>query len=327
VDLLDLLPAVCKNLTNIYFFVKISKEFKVASLAVIAGVILYFGVRFLKGTEVFSTNNVFYVVYESVDGLTASNPVLINGLPVGYVDRIQLLQQENNQLLVTLKIDEKIILGDSTAAVLSTSDLLGSKAIVLDVKNITQPLSEGDTLLAQKDVGIAELVQAKTLPIVDQLDTTITRINFLLAAFVQDTNRVSNTLENVEQTTFQVESMVTENRRDLNEVIRNFRQLSETLADSEQGIAPLMVKLNDVADKLNEIELQSTVMKIDSTMANLQAITRKIEQQEGTMGKLVNDDSLYVNLNQTVADLDSLLVDLKANPKRYVRFSIFGGKD
>ena len=326
-DLLDLLPAVCKNLTNIYFFVKISKEFKVASLAVIAGVILYFGVRFLKGTEVFSTNNVFYVVYESVDGLTASNPVLINGLPVGYVDRIQLLQQENNQLLVTLKIDEKIILGDSTAAVLSTSDLLGSKAIVLDVKNITQPLSEGDTLLAQKDVGIAELVQAKTLPIVDQLDTTITRINFLLAAFVQDTNRVSNTLENVEQTTFQVESMVTENRRDLNEVIRNFRQLSETLADSEQGIAPLMVKLNDVADKLNEIELQSTVMKIDSTMANLQAITRKIEQQEGTMGKLVNDDSLYVNLNQTVADLDSLLVDLKANPKRYVRFSIFGGKD
>ncbi len=218
-------------------------------------------------------------------------------------------------------------MGDSTAAVLSTSDLLGSKAIVLDVKNITQPLSEGDTLLAQKDVGIAELVQAKTLPIVDQLDTTITRINFLLAAFVQDTNRVSNTLENVEQTTFQVESMVTENRRDLNEVIRNFRQLSETLADSEQGIAPLMVKLNDVADKLNEIELQSTVMKIDSTMANLQAITRKIEQQEGTMGKLVNDDSLYVNLNQTVADLDSLLVDLKANPKRYVRFSIFGGKD
>lgn len=306
---------------------KISKEVKVATLAIIAGVILYFGVRFLKGTEVFSSNNTFFVVYESVDGLTASNPVLINGLPVGYVDRIQLLQRNNNQLLVTLKIEDNIILGDSTAAVLSTSDLLGSKAIVLDVKNISRPLDEGDTLLARKDVGIAELVQAKTLPIVDQLDTTITRINYLLAAFVKDTSSVSNALENVEQTTFQVESMVTENRRDLNEVIRNFRQLSETLADSEEGIAPLMVKLNTVADKLNEIELQSTVMKIDSTMANLQAITRKIEQQEGTMGKLVNDDSLYVNLNQTVADLDSLLVDLKANPKRYVRFSIFGGKD
>jgi len=299
----------------------------VASLAIIAGVILYFGVRFLKGTEVFSTNNVFYVVYESVDGLTASNPVLINGLPVGYVDRIQLLQQKNNQLLVALKIDENIVLGDSTAAVLSTSDLLGSKAIVLDVKNISQPLNEGDTLLAQKDVGIAELVQAKTLPIIDQLDTTITRINILLGAFVQDTIRVSNTLENVEQTTFQVESMVTENRRDLSAVISNFRQLSETLADSERGIEPLMAKLNDVADKMNEIELQSTVMKIDSTMANLQAITRKIEQQEGTMGKLIGNDSLYVNLNQTVSDLDSLLVDLKANPKRYVRFSIFGGKD
>jgi len=296
-------------------------------LAVISGVILYFGVRFLKGTEVFSSNNTFYVVYENVDGLTASNPVLINGLPVGYVDVIRLQQKKGNQILVVLKIEENIILGDSTSAILSTSDLLGSKAIVLDVKNINAPLEEGDTLIAAKDVGIAELVQAKTLPIVDQLDTTITRINFLLAAFVEDTSRVSNTLENVEQTTFQVESMVSENRRDLNTVISNFRKLSETLADSEQGIEPLMAKLNDVANKLNEIELQSTVMKIDSTMANLQTITQKIEQQEGTMGKLVNNDSLYVNLNQTVSDLDSLLVDLKANPKRYVRFSIFGGND
>jgi len=307
--------------------VKISKEIKVATLAIIAGVILYFGVRFLKGTEVFSTNNTFYVVYESVDGLAASNPVLINGLPVGYVDRIDLLQQKNNQLLVSLKIDEKIIIGDSTAAVLTTSDLLGSKAIILDIKNINQPLNEGDTLVAKKDVGIAELVQAKTLPIIDQLDTTITKINFLLSAFVRDTSSVSNALENVEQTTFEVESLVTENRRGMNIIINNLQQLSEVLADNKQGIGPLMVKLNNLADSLNDIQIQSTVQKLDRTLANLESITRKVEQQEGTLGKLVSDDSLYVNLNQTVADLDSLLIDLKANPKRYVRFSIFGGKD
>lgn len=298
-----------------------------ATLAIIAGVILYFGVRFLKGTEVFSTNNTFYVVYESVDGLAASNPVLINGLPVGYVDRIDLLQQRNNQLLVSLKIDEKIIIGDSTAAVLTTSDLLGSKAIILDIKNINQPLNEGDTLVAEKDVGIAELVQAKTLPIIDQLDTTITKINFLLSAFVRDTSSVSNALENVEQTTFEVESLVTENRRGMNIIINNLQQLSEVLADNQQGIGPLMVKLNNLADSLNDIQIQATVQKLDRTLANLESITRKVEQQEGTLGKLVSDDSLYVNLNQTVADLDSLLVDLKANPKRYVRFSIFGGKD
>ncbi len=298
-----------------------------ATLAIIAGVILYFGVRFLKGTEVFSTNNTFYVVYESVDGLAASNPVLINGLPVGYVDRIDLLQQRNNQLLVSLKIDEKIIIGDSTAAILTTSDLLGSKAIILNIKNINQPLNEGDTLVAEKDVGIAELVQAKTLPIIDQLDTTITKINFLLSAFVRDTSSVSNALENVEQTTFEVESLVTENRRGMNIIINNLQQLSEVLADNQQGIGPLMVKLNNLADSLNDIQIQATVQKLDRTLANLESITRKVEQQEGTLGKLVSDDSLYVNLNQTVADLDSLLVDLKANPKRYVRFSIFGGKD
>lgn len=306
---------------------KISKEIKVATLAIIAGVILYFGVRFLKGTEVFSNNNTFHIVYESIDGLASSNPVLINGLTVGYVDRIRLLQQKGNQLLVTIKVEDGIVLGASTEAILTTSDLLGSKAIVLDIQDISQPLKEGDTLIARKEVGIAELVQAKTLPIVDQLDTTITRINFLLAAFMKDTSNVSRTLENVEQTSFQVESMIAENRQDLGVVIDNVRLLSETLSDSEQGVGPLMVKLNAVADKLNDIELQATVQKIDSTMANLQAITRKIEQQEGTMGRLVNDDSLYVNLNQTVTDLDSLLVDFRANPKRYVGFSIFGGKD
>ena len=304
-----------------------SKEFKVAALAIIAGIILYFGVRFLKGTEVFTTNNTFYVVYENVDGLTASNPVIINGLPVGYVERIDLQQNKGNRLLVTLKVEEGIVLGDSTEAVLSSSDLLGSKAIVLNIKNLASPLNEGDTLIPTKDVGIAGLVQAKTLPIIDQLDTTITKINYLLSAFVQDTSNVSNALENVEQTTFQVESLITENRQDMGVIVKNLKQLSEVLSDDSDGIAPLMKKLNSLADTLSQIQLKSTVETLDRTMANLESITQQIEQQEGTMGKLVGNDSLYVNLNQTVADLDSLLVDLKANPKRYVRFSIFGGKE
>lgn len=306
---------------------KISKEVKVAALALISGVILYFGIRFLKGTEVFSNNDVFYVVYETVDGLTASNPVLINGYPVGYVDKIRLLQQKDNQLLVTLKVEKGVIIGDSARAILSSSDLLGSKAIVLDVGNISQPLSPGDTLISEKEVGIAQLVQAKTLPLVDQLDSTITRFNYLLSALVRDTSSVSNMLHNVEQTTLEVEYLVSENRQELGSVISNMRQISDALSDTNQGIGPLMAKLNRLADQLNELEMQATVQKIDSTMSNLQAITRKIEQQEGSLGKLVGDDSLYVNLNQTVTDLDSLLIDLRANPKRYVRFSIFGGKD
>lgn len=306
---------------------KISKEVKVGTLAVIAGAILYFGIRFLKGTEILSTNDTYYVVYEDIDGLTASNPVLINGLPVGYVDKIDLLQQRGNRLLVTLKLDESVIVGNSATAILTSSDLLGGKAIILETGDISQPLQEGDTLVAEKEVGIAELVQAKTLPIVDQLDSTITKLNFILSAFARDTSSVTNALENVEGITFEAESLISENRRNLGTIVSNLSMLSETLADEEQGIAPLMTKLNNLADTLNQIELQSTVQKLDQTLANLQSITQKIQRKEGTMGKLVNDDSLYVSLNQTVADLDSLLVDLKENPKRYVRFSIFGGKD
>lgn len=306
---------------------KVSKEVKVATLAIIAGAILYFGIRFLKGTEVLSTNDTYYVVYETVDGLTASNPVIINGLPVGYVDKIDLLQQRNNQLLVTLKIEEDVIIGRSAAAILTTSDLLGSKAIILDVGDISQPIDQGDTLQAQKDVGIAELLQAKSLPIIDKFDSTMTKLNYILATFVRDTGSVTSALENVESITLEAENLVAENRRDIGTIVTNLRVLSEALADDQTGIAPLMVKLNNLADSLNQIELQATVQKLDQTLNNLQAITQKIQEQEGTLGKLVNDDSLYVNLNQTVADLDSLLVDLKENPKRYVRFSVFGGKD
>ncbi|MFP4089516.1 MAG: MlaD family protein [Cyclobacteriaceae bacterium] len=306
---------------------KISKEVKVATLAIISGVILYFGIRFLKGTEVFTTNDTYFVVYETVDGLATSNPVLINGYPVGYVDNIRIMQQRGNQLLVSLKIDENIIVGDSAKAILISSDLLGSKAIVLDVGNISQPKPAGDTLIAEKEVGIAQLVQAKTLPIVDQLDSTITKFNFLLSALVRDTSSVSNTLENVEQTTLEAEYLISENRRDINSIVANLRQISDALSDTNDGVGPLMSKLNRLTDELNELQLQATVQKIDSTMANLQAITQKIEQQEGTLGKLAGDDSLYVNLNQTITDLDSLLIDLRENPKRYVRFSIFGGKD
>lgn len=306
---------------------KISKEVKVGTLAIVAGAILYFGIRFLKGTEILSTNNTYYVVYESIDGLTSSNPVLINGLPVGYVDNIQLLQDRNNKLLVALKLDQNVVVGASAAAVLTTSDLLGSKAIILETGDISRPLQEGDTLNAKKDVGIAELVQAKTLPIVDQLDSTITKLNFILSAFVRDTSSVTNALENVEGITLEAESLLAENRQNMGNIISNLNLLSETLADEQQGIAPLMAKLNNLADSLNQLEIRSTVQKLDETLGSLQAITQKIEKSEGTMGKLVNNDSLYVSLNQTVSDLDSLLVDLKANPKRYVRFSIFGGKD
>lgn len=304
---------------------KISKEAKIAILAIVSATILYFGLKFLKGSELFSSYNKFYVVYENVDGLTPSNKVLINGYPVGQIDNIRLIQNRNNELLVGLSIDDDVLIGESAAAVLITSDLLGGKAIELEVGDISKPLENGDTLIAKKEQGIAELVQAKTLPIVDKLDSTLIRINYILGTFVKDTSRVSNAMASLEQSTLTVEDIIQENRQDLGATIDNLKRLTDALSDTNKGVGPLMIKLNNLADSLNQIELKKSMNQFDQTIQNLQELTARINKGEGNVGKLLNEDSVYINLNQTIADLDSLVVDMKANPSRYINFSIIGG--
>lgn len=304
---------------------KISKEAKIAILAIVATTILYFGLKFLKGSELFSSYNNYYVIYGTVDGLTASNKVYINGFPVGQVEKISLLQERNNQLLIRLSVDKQVQIGESAAAVLVTSDFLGGKAIELEVGNVSKPLENGDTLIAKKEQGIAELVQAKTLPIVDKLDSTLIRVNYILGTFVKDTSKVSNAMASLEQSTITVESIVEENRQDLGATITNLKELTETLTDANQGIGPLMTKLNNLADSLNHLELQATMDQLNKTTQNLQELTAKINQGEGNLGRLLNEDSVYVNLNNTIADLDKLLIDLRENPGRYVNFSLIGG--
>ena len=156
-----------------------AKEFKIGLIALAAGLTLYFGFSYLKGRDFLNNETSYYVVYPNVDGLTKSNPVVINGLTVGKVRNIQLLQDYNNQVIVELAINSEIILGDSTIAELSNADLLGSKAIVLKIGSIGIPLGPNDTLIALMDRGLAEYLD-NVQPITDNLNVTIRRINEIL---------------------------------------------------------------------------------------------------------------------------------------------------
>jgi len=318
--------------------VKLSKEVKVSLLAVVAAVILFFGVRFLKGTEVFSSNKTYYVVYDHIEGLTASNPVLINGYKVGQVMGIKLLQEQGNHLLVTLQISDDILLGEGATTVLVSSDLLGSKALNLQVGNLSQPLNEGDTLQSAMEKGIVERVQAQALPIAEKLDSTLARFNEILGGssdqedmsniigtLVGDTSSISATVQNLEGTTRNLNDILQQNERSLSAIVANFELLSQQLSDQRIGLGPLLTKLNRLMDSVNNLQLQPTVEKLDQIAQNLNAITEKIDEGEGSMGKLINNDSLYTNLNNAARDLDLLMIDLRENPKRYVHFSLFGG--
>jgi phospholipid/cholesterol/gamma-HCH transport system substrate-binding protein len=303
--------------------VKFSKEVKVGILALIAIIILYIGLNFLKGIDFFRPNNTYYAIYDDIDGLTVSNPVLINGLRVGMVGDIRILQHLENRILVAIEVDDDITLGDSTVALLINSDFLGSKAINLEVGRIRVPKQEGDTLISRIDKGFTDVFRDSAMPVVENINVSVTEVNKLLSALSNNRNKMDNIFDSFERTSRNIETMSVENRENLNKITANLQQLSEALNNPETGIKPLIANINQFADSLNNLELKQTVERANMAMQNFSNIMNGINQGEGTMGKFVKDDSLYNNLNQSIRDLDRLLIDFRENPKRYVHFSVF----
>ncbi len=306
---------------------KISREAKVGILALISGIILYLGFNFLKGSDFFSPNNNYYVVYNNIGGLTESNTVTLNGLSVGRVKDIQLLQQNGNKLLVTLDIQKDIILTDSTAAVLSSSSVLGGKVITLKVGPGAKLLEDGDTLMPSVEQSISELVGQKVTPIAENVDTALVNLNILIKKFQSMSGTIDATLVNLKTTSSTLNATLEQNQRAIRGVVSNLNTLSASLNDPTTGVKPLMGKFNTFADSLGQLQLAETVDKTNKSLANLNQILTKVNEGQGSLGKLTKNDSLYNNLNQFAADLDALVVDLKANPKRYVSISVFGRKD
>jgi phospholipid/cholesterol/gamma-HCH transport system substrate-binding protein len=305
--------------------VKISKEVKVGLLAIVSGVVLYLGFNFLKGVDFLSPNNSYYAVYDDVDGLTVSNPVTLNGLAVGRVKDIRILQNRNNKLLVTLDINNDIALGDSTKAILASSGVLGGKYILLEVGPLGRILEDDDTLRTGTEQGVTEMLQAKAGPIANNLDSLVRNMNQLVQKFDAITATIDATLLSVKQTSSSLNSTIDNNQAAIRGVMGNMQTLSKTLNDSRTGIKPLMGKINNFADTLSHMQLASAVDNANRSLESLNRTLTQVNEGQGTLGKLTHNDSLYRHLTDAAADLDSLLIDLKANPKRYVHFSLFGG--
>lgn len=306
---------------------KFSKEAKVGILAVVAIVILYVGFSFLKGRDFFDPSNTYYAIYENVDGLSVSNPVKVNGYRVGRVSSIKLIQAgEATRMLVSMDVTDDLEVYAGSEALLVNEDFLGGKAIELNIRRSGQMLQDEDTLMSRVDVPISQMIRERADPIVAEFDTTLHRVNNILNDLAGSGTKVESAMSDLEETSAMLKYMVAQNRRDINAITANVRSLSEALNDPESGIKPFMVKLNQMADTVNNLELRQTVERANLAMANIEQLTRGLEQGEGSLGKLLKDDSLYNNLNRSSEDLDRLLLDIRQNPGRYLdlRFSILG---
>ncbi|MEQ8711587.1 MAG: MlaD family protein [Cyclobacteriaceae bacterium] len=294
-----------------------SKEFKVGLIAIVAGIILYLGFNFLKGIDFFSPVKKYYALYDNVDGLIASNPVIVNGYSVGRVSKISILQEKEYKILVEMDVDESLLLGDSTTATLANSDFLGSKAIILDINEITTPLDDGDTLISVVDKGLSELL-ASAQPITDNLSITIRRINEILLGLQGSGEKINTTLDELNGTLGGVNELIAQNKASITLAIAEF---SLTMVEVKERIAsldPIINKSGETLDKINALELEQTLKEVSVLLATMNETVESINNGEGTVGKIMTDDELYNNLNQAMIDLDSLLVHFNQYPKHFM---------
>lgn len=307
---------------------RFSKEFKVGLLGIVSMTILYFGFNFLKGIDMFKGTKNYYALYENIDGLTVSNPIIINGLSVGRVGKIQILQKKNNLVLVELSIGKDIELINGTNARLVNTDFLGSKAIELILSDLTLGIyQDGDTLESSVDEGITEFLKQSAGPVADNIGTTISRINAILESFQGNSGKINGTLENLEKITENLSRNLPFMEGKLYDLLDNLNKNSNELSGVLSDLRPLLANTTQITDSLKMLELSKTLDKTETMIDNLNANLVSLKEGDGTMGKLMQDDSLYIHLNNTARDLDLLLVDFQANPDRYVQFSMFERKD
>lgn len=295
-------------------------------MALVAIVMLYFGFHILKGSDVFSRTYKYHVLYDNIDGLTASNPVLLNGLNVGRVQEIKLLQNRQNMLLVTIDVQKGIAIPQGTAAVLADGGLLGGKVIHLAM-GTGSPMKDGDTLVSKKESGISAVLQEKALPLVSHADSLIKNLDLVVGGF-QETGLILNqVLRNYNQTGSNLQGLLNENRTNLLALTGNLNKLSASLVETEKELKPLLAKTGTLADSLNALRLGETVQAARGAINELHTLLAGVESGKGTAGKLVKDEALYNNLNRTMISMNKLLTNFREHPRRYINVSVFGKKD
>jgi phospholipid/cholesterol/gamma-HCH transport system substrate-binding protein len=310
---------------------KITNETKVGVLAAVAITVLIVGYSFLKGNDVFSRENEFYAIYPRVDGLTVSKPVLVNGYQIGRVSDLTL--QADGRILVQFKVNPEYGIPKNTIAKLESTDLLGGKAIIFELGNASDMAADGDTLNANVKRDLmdqVEPVQKKAEQIIARMDSVLTSVNSTLSPeFQRNFDRsfasIARTLETLEKTTQTVDGLVTNQSSKISGIITNLESISTNFKNNNSTITKIVNNFDKISDDVAKANFAQTITEANKAVADLQIVINKVNSGNGTLGQLINDERMYNNLNNAAANLDKLMVDLKANPKRYVSFSVFGG--
>lgn len=291
------------------------KEVKIGITGAAALIILFLGINFLKGVDLFTTSSTYYIRFANAKGLSKSSTVYADGYSVGTVSDIIYDYNNPGQVLVEISTDRGLRIPKGSSAVLDEAMLGGCTLNMLLATNLTEAYHPGDTIQGSDKAGLMSKA-ADMMPqmeqVVAKVDTLVATLNRLasdpnLPVILQNAEKIT---ENLNKSTVQLNSILS---KDLPQLARTFNTAGENVAA--------------LADNLSNVKLQATLDSVNATIGSVRRMTEQMQDPQGSLGLLMNDASLYNNINHTIQSADSLVTDLKAHPKRYVHFSVFGKRN
>lgn len=297
---------------------KLTKEIKIALVAIVGILVMYFGINFLKGMNLFSTNNAYYMTFDDIQGLGASTPIYADGYKVGTVDGLEYDYKENGPIKVKVDINKDLRIPQGSKAEI-VKDLMGNLQVnLLLANNPRERVEPGGIIPGAVNGGMMDKA-ANLVPVVEKmlpkLDSILSSVNALLAD-----PALAASLHNVETIT----SNLTVSTRELNTLMAGLNKQVPGMVRKANGV---LDNTNRLTANLASLDVQGTLNKVNQTLESAHQFTEKLNSNQGSLGLLMNDTKLYDNLTSTMSHADSLVIDLKAHPKRYVHFSVFGRKD
>lgn len=313
-------------------------EFKIGLAFILGFLVLYWGINFMKGEDIFSSQKKFYVVYDNTEGLLATRPVTINGYQVGQVNSIGFHPDQTGRLVVTLQVNNEFPITQGTVAKIYSASIMGEKSISLHTKKGTPLALSGDTLFSDTERDLTQEVnmqlapiKARTEELLGTLDTVIGLASGFLDQRTSDNFKstiesIEKTFQSVQESASEISNYLSDNKENFDAVSENFRLLSEELARNSADITSTIQNVEAISDSLSNARLTETINNMESITARFDRLMAELETGEGAASKIIYDEEVYANLKQATDNLNRLLLDIKYNPNKYLHVSVFGSR-
>jgi phospholipid/cholesterol/gamma-HCH transport system substrate-binding protein len=310
---------------------KISNETKVGILTISALTLLILGFNFLKGKDLFKKSKKIYAVFNNLGGLSRSNEVKVNGYVIGTVYSLNKKDKNLDEIVATINLTEDVNIPRDSKAII-TSPLVGSWYINIEKGEDPVVLKPGDTLKSKLDVGILDDVKAQLTPTLTKVRNTLDTLNTVLGSVngilnSEAKNNLQQTLANLNRASSALNGLLDNQSGSLAKTLNNAQELSQSLKNNANDITATIGNAKKASEKLAALEIQPTLDSLNAMISNMKSVAAKLNNNDGTLGALMNDRTLYKKITDAILSAEILMDDMRAHPKRYVNFSIFGRKD